>query len=325
LLGIRKGYNPVTLALCLQAFASLARANPGRREEYRAAMQPLLAEIVRLRSPGFADACWGYDFDWEARYARIPAFMPTVVATGFVTNAIFRAREFLDPGEVHGLLTSAVRFLRHDLNRIEGQDGEFCYSYSPSDRNVVLNATMKGARLLAQTWTLTGDGSMAEEARKTVRYVMRHQRPDGAWVYQLERATTAWVDNFHTGYVLDCLDEYMRLTGDTGPAPELERGVRYYLDRFFEAGEIPKYYDVRRDPVDATAAGQSLLTLVRFRELGRARAVALWMIAHMQDPRGFFYYQRRRGFTVRIPYMRWSNAWMLAGLAALWECRNDLV
>ena len=115
------------------------------------------------------------------------------------------------------------------------------------------------------------------------------------------------------------------LTADSGPAEGLRRGLQYYLGHFFEAGEIPRYYDVRRDPVDSTAAAQSLLTLIRFGEVGRARAVALWMIAHMQDPQGFFYYQRRRAYTIRTPYMRWSNAWMLAGLAALWECRNDLV
>jgi hypothetical protein len=323
LLGIRPGYNPVTLALCLQAFASRARAASGDRERYRCAMEGLVDEIERLQSPGFSGPCWGYDFDWEARYARFPAFMPTVVATGFVTNALYLSRDLLDGGRVQRLLEGASRFVLRDLHRTPEGDA-FCFSYGPEDRSVVLNATMKGARLLAQAFALGGDPELERDARDTVRFVMRHQREDGAWVYQLEKRNTAWVDNFHTGYVLDCLEEYARLTGDTEVREGMDRGLRYYVEHFFDEGEIPKYYDVHRYPVDCSAAAQSLLTLVRFGRIGLACAVARWMIEHMQDHRGYFYYQRTRWYTNHIAYMRWSNAWMFAGLATLWEHKYDL-
>jgi len=37
----------------------------------------------------------------------------------------------------------------------------------------------------------------------------------------------------------------------------------------------------------------------------------------MLDPEGFFYYQVRRTHTVKIPYMRWSQAWGVRALAEL--------
>jgi hypothetical protein len=37
----------------------------------------------------------------------------------------------------------------------------------------------------------------------------------------------------------------------------------------------------------------------------------------MQDSRGHFYFQKRRLFTNRIAYMRWSQAWMLKALACV--------
>ena len=46
-----------------------------------------------------------------------------------------------------------------------------------------------------------------------------------------------------------------------------------------------------------------------------ARRVAAWALRELFDPRGFFYYQKRRLRTVRTPYMRWSQAWMAYGLA----------
>jgi len=38
--------------------------------------------------------------------------------------------------------------------------------------------------------------------------------------------------------------------------------------------------------------------------------IAKWTIDNIQDEKGYFYYQRYRFFTNKIPYMRWSQAWM---------------
>ena len=49
---------------------------------------------------------------------------------------------------------------------------------------------------------------------------MNHQQDSGAWPYSIGDART-WADNFHTGYILECLLEYQRLSGDqsTGGHP----------------------------------------------------------------------------------------------------------
>ena len=79
----------------------------------------------------------------------------------------------------------------------------------------------------------------------------------------------------------------------------------------------PKYYADKTFPIDATACGQSLLTLCRFGDLETATRVADWTIHKMQCPDGHFAYQVRRRRLVRIPYMRWSSAYMYAGLSRL--------
>jgi hypothetical protein len=50
-----------------------------------------------------------------------------------------------------------------------------------------------------------------------------------------------------------------------------------------------------------------------------AEQIAQWAITNLRDENGFFYYQRRRLQKVRIPYMRWSEAWMIYALARLRE------
>ncbi len=53
--------------------------------------------------------------------------------------------------------------------------------------------------------------------------------------------------------------------------------------------------------------------------LEQAEKIALWALGNLRDGRGFFYYQRRRFYTVRTPHMRWSQAWMLYALSRLSE------
>ena len=50
-----------------------------------------------------------------------------------------------------------------------------------------------------------------------------------------------------------------------------------------------------------------------------AEKIASWAVHHLYDARGFFYYQRRRFYTVRTPYIRWAQAWMMYALARLLE------
>jgi hypothetical protein len=54
-----------------------------------------------------------------------------------------------------------------------------------------------------------------------------------------------------------------------------------------------------------------------------AEKIAAWAIDNLRDRSGYFYYQRRRLFTVRTPFMRWTQAWMLYALARLLEEKTD--
>ena len=322
LLGIKKGYNPVTLGLALQSVAYLLKLQPDGKELYLKSGEYLLGEIEHSSSKGYSGHCWGYDFDWQARYASIPAFCPTIVATGIVTNGLFEYYRRTQNSRAIGMCKSAAKFVLNDLYRtIEGDT--FCFSYSPGDKQVY-NATMKGARLLAQVYSVTGEKNFCEEAEKTVRFVVNNQRADGSWTYSQGDSRT-WVDNFHTGYVLDCLDEFMKMTGRLEYKSHLEKGVAFYVNNFFVDNKVPKYYSNSLYPIDLTAGAQSILTLARFGHLEMAISVAVYLIEEMQDVDGFFYYRKGRFFKNKISYMRWSNAWMYAALSYLQLRIHDLV
>lgn len=315
LLFIRKGFNPVTLGLCIQAYCNLIQLLPDKESIYKTEIDFCINALEKLSSPGYSGYCWGYDFDWEARYATMPAYTPTVVATGFITNALFKYYMLTNDEKAFKLLKSSVKFVTKDLNK-SFEDESFCYSYSPIDKQRVLNATMKGARLLVQVYSLTKEESLYEEAKKTVDYVVKQQEQNGAWSYSIGDARE-WVDNFHTGYILDCIDEYINLSGDKKYERNLKLGVDYYVKNFFTENGVPKYFDNSIYPIDSTAAAQSIITLLRFSYLEKAVKVADWMIHNMQSKEGFFYFQKHKFFINKINYMRWSNAWMFLALSQL--------
>jgi hypothetical protein len=157
---------------------------------------------------------------------------------------------------------------------------------------------------------------MLDSAARSVRYALAHQLPSGAWPYGANDART-WSDNFHTGYILDCLSAYRRLGGETNLDGPIEHGWRYYRGQFFADDMTPKYYDTSAEPLDATACAQSIITLCEFGDVHAAARVAERSLKLLGLPDGSFAYQRRRGRTLSTPFLRWSSAWMYCALARL--------
>ncbi len=58
------------------------------------------------------------------------------------------------------------------------------------------------------------------------------------------------------------------------------------------------------------------------RPLRNSRKIAEWTIANMIGPDGNTYYQKRRFYTVKTPFIRWGQAWMAYGLASLIEAES---
>jgi hypothetical protein len=109
--------------------------------------------------------------------------------------------------------------------------------------------------------------------------------------------------------------------------PALERGYQYWKKSFFLADGWPKYYDDDPYPADAHAGASAIVTFLELGDLDPestklAESVARWTIANLRAKQGFFYYQKRKFYIVKKPYMRWSQAWMLYGLARLLEEGN---
>ena len=277
---------------------------------------------------GYHGACWGYNFDWQARRIFLfPKGTPTVVATNFCATALMEAYEITKEQRYLNIALSAAEFVKEDLHRHECEEG-FLFSYSKLQGNdTVYNASLLGSRVLSYCYKYTGKEEYKTLAEESVKACCRGQREDGAWVYGL-LPVQGWVDSFHTGYNLDGLIAYEEQTGDTKYHEYIEKGFKYYIENFFEADGTPKYYDNQMYPIDIHCPGQLMVTLSRLHKFeeyqGLAEKVMDWTIKNMQDKKGYFYYQLKKGISSKISYMRWSNAFMFCAMSYyLLEKVND--
>ena len=315
---IQKGRNPVTIGLSLQAYSYLYKNNDISRNDYLDKIKFLINELEQMSCKGFSNSCWGYDFDWEARYAKIKANRPTVVATAIITNALFLAYKVVNIKKAKKLVISAAEFVLNDLNIIFENDC-ICFSYSPYDKQKVFNASIKGARILIQAYSLSGNEDYLKYATKAVKFVINNQALNGSWYYSLNKNGN-WVDNYHTGYILDCLYEYQTLSNDHSFNDNLLSGYTFYKSNFITKDGIPKFYHNKIFPIDCTAASQFILTLTKFGDFDIAMKVSEWMISNMQKKNGSFKFRKYKYFSINTSFMRWSNAWMLASFSYLY-CR----
>lgn len=328
LFGVPKEYNAKGIGLFLQGYCNLFRLleqNPkleetfGTKEDVLGQIQELAELLINLRSKGYHGSCWGYNFDWQSRRLFLfPAYCPTVVATSFCAAALMDAYEITRKQEYLDVALDSANFILNDLH-LDDYDGEKMISYSPLYGNdLVSNASLLGSKVLSYCYKYTGNEEYLKVARSSVRACCKGQREDGAWTYS-QIPPKLWVDSFHTGYNLDGLIAYEDQTGDKDYHENIERGFDYYINHFFNDDGSPKYYDNQQYPIDIHCPGQLLVTLHRlhkfeeYKEL--AEKVLAWTIENMQDEKGYFYYQLKKGVSSKIPYMRWSNAFMFYAMS----------
>jgi hypothetical protein len=312
--------------IALFALAALANYRRRKTVEAEREAQTLIGELLKLRISGYSGAAWGYNFDWQSRHFFAPRGTPMGVPTAFAARALLQAADAFQQQSYLEIARTSCEFILHDLNRTFETEEELCFSYSPIDRTCVFNASLLAAETLAAVGAVTGETQLCDFSVRAARYVVNRQRADGAWLYGVA-ANQGWVDNFHTAYVLQSLSLILktcsahdaRLFGDA-----LQRGYEFWRERFFLADGWPKYYDDALYPADTHSGAAAIVALLELRHLDQeaqllAKIIAAWILNNMRDRRGFFYSQRRRFFTLKTPFMRWSQAWTAYALARLLE------
>jgi hypothetical protein len=318
LVGIPKTQNAKGIALFL---AGLLKVSPLRTLSHEDLAGTMVERLIALRSPDTPYWCWGYSFPWQTRSMVVPRGAPNLVCTSFVANALLDAYERRGDRRCLSMAASAAEYFVKELYWTEGSSvAGFSYPI-PSLRLRIHNSNFLGAAVCCRVSSHTGDKRFLAPALRVARYSAAQQHEDGSWDYG-EHPTQRWIDNFHTGFNLCALRSIARYAGTSEFEPCIRRGLEFYRSHFFRTDGAPRYFHDRTYPVDIHSVAQGIITLLELRDLDRdnvrlAQSVYRWAMDHMWDDRGFFYYRVLRWGTIRTPFMRWSQAWMLLAMSTL--------
>ncbi len=316
LLGVPHGRSAAALAQVASGYA--LGAIPG--EAGPARLSQTLGALEQLRCQAYEEPCWGYHFDVQTRVFFYPRDAPNTIATAFAGLALIDAYESTRDARLLALATGAGEFFLHHVPQTEDGDGAF-FGYLAGDRTPIHNANALVCALLARLGKHADRHEMRRAAEAGLRWTIGLQRPDGSWPYG-ERPHLSWVDNFHTGYVLDSLMYSNEAGVDIDGGAALERGLDYYHRALFLDDGTPKYLPDSIYPIDAQCVAQGIQTMA----LAGSRFPTCYEFAwtvfdfaqrRMRRDDGSYVFQRRRRWSNATPHIRWMAAPMFAALSRL--------
>lgn len=318
ILGIKPGMSTKGMGFFAQGYLRLWQTHGDAAHLEKAKF--CLQWLMKNRCPQFKGSAWGNHFDYQSRGGNISKGMPTIVWTGLIGHAFLDAYEILGDKQYLEVAKSACDFILDELGWQEFKEG-ILLRYYPNADILVHNSSMIGASLLARVHSLSPNPRYREMAERAIQFTLHHQTAEGAWYYGVGKKW-AWIDSFHTAYVLESLFIFCRFTGLTKYEPSLRKGYRYFVETFFLSDGTPRYYDNKTLPIDIQCASQAIQTLINLRELhpdsvATAMNVADWTITNMQDKTGYFYYRKYPLMTNKTPTLHWGQATMFAALAVL--------
>jgi hypothetical protein len=311
LLRIPADHNAMAIALVASGYARLAASGDASGG---ASARRWLDWLVKNHTGGDALA-WGYHFPVQTRFFGYNRGTPNAIATSFAAHALLDGLELLGDRRYIAPLRAAARFVSDELLVASSRP---YFRYVRSEEELVHNANVLIAGFLARTCRALNDEDIAAPVSETVQTTLAAQRDDGSWPYA-ETSGHHWVDNFHTAYVLESLSYCV----DVPRVREaLERGYCYWMDHMFLPDGSPTFGPGRVYPHDAQAYSQAVETHVAMIGLSgaaydHARRAAEVLVAAMVAPDGAVYFQRRRWWTNRVVFMRWSAAPAFRALAGL--------
>ena len=322
LFGIKKQVNAKAMGLFTSAYINLYRAEKQNKHLEKA--KQCIDWLIDNPSKGYSGLCWGYPFDWQSR-VFIPKGTPSGVVSSTCGHAFWEFYQLTQKRRYLEICESICKFYLNDLNIDVVDDNRICFSYTPVDNFHVHNANLFIAESLIRVGTEIDNSEFVRMGMKALNYTLDEQNPDGSFYYWGPPDKLLYnIDHYHTGFVLRALYSIYKITKEQQLFLKIEKCYRHYLENLFENNMIPKLKPDSKYPTNIHSCAEAILCLSTLSEdfpegLETLERTTTWTIENMQDKRGYFYYMILPKRIIKIPYIRWAQAWMLNALSMCYK------
>lgn len=320
----KQGYATAHAQLVL-GFLNLHRLT--RDPAYLQTARVLGGELRQLSIPGYSGCCWGYPFDWQNKRGLWRKNTPYITATPYCFEALAGLFEATREEQFRVLAGSAAEFVHTDLRDTATTANAAAASYSPTDQTQVVNASAYRAFVLIDAAWRFDRPAYLDKARRNINFVLETQRPDGSWLYAVDTPAEAFIDHFHTCFVLKNLFKLNRYAGSEDVRKAIHKGFAYYRSALFDAEDNPRYFAV-----------QPRAQIVRLELYNFAEAITLGALLKDEVPGAFELAHKlarrvrerfqladghfvtrvyRGGLRHTLPFLRWPQSQMFYAITNL--------
>jgi hypothetical protein len=312
---------PIADAHYAMGFAYLFQAQG--RSEYFERAEHFLNELIKARSPGFREYCWGYPFDWVTRNGTIPAGTPLITSTPYMYEAFLQMHRIEPRPEWRDIMASIAKHAATEIKAFRTSERASSSSYSPFDGGGVINAAAYRSFLLTSASRELGIDGYLPAAERNLYFVLESQNRDGSWNYAVD-GVRDFVDHFHTCFVLKALAKIHSITGNPDCLTAILRGAAYYRSELFDADGLPKPFSraprmtvyIRELYDCAECINLCILLKDRVPDLGDTlETVVEGVLRNWVLPSGAFRARRLHVGWDSVPMHRWGQSQMFRSLA----------
>jgi len=294
----------------------------------------LADDLLTQSVPGYHGLGWGYPFDWQHANGLMPKGTPHITATPYAYEAFTRLFDLTGEDQYLQVARAITEFVFADLNDTPTSSDAAASSYSPHDHSKVVNASAYRAFVLFDAARRFGNDALETKAWRNLRFILQSQREDGAWLYAMDDPSQAFIDHFHTCFVLKNLCKLNRHLQCPEVESAIRRGYGWYRKALFDARDNPKSYAVAPrlqivqlemyDYAEAITLGALLKDKIP-QAFALAGKLAAQLIRRHQLPAGPWVTRvYRGGIRHTLPFLRWPQSQLFLALTNFLVARDQL-
>jgi hypothetical protein len=293
----------------------------------------LADELLSQSIPGYSGYCWGYPFDWQNVNGLMPKGTPHITATPYCYEVFTRLFDLTGEDRYLEVARSITAFVYQDLKDTPTGKDAAASSYTPNDCGKVVNASAYRAFVLFDAARRFQSEDFRTKAWKNLQFILQSQRTDGSWLYAIDNPAEAFIDHFHTCFVLKNLHKINRDLQSTAVREAIERGYKWYRKALF---------DKEDNPISFAIAPR--VQIVRLEMYNFAEAISLGVLLKHNIPEGFALAEKLAarlmhgyglpaghwvtrvylgGVRHKVPFMRWPQSQLFLALTNLLVAARD--
>ncbi len=327
-LGIKKDYNPTALSLFIDGYVNLYKIYGGKKYIKKAnSLKDILYKLSCIQTDN--EIGWGRNFKFITTKETHELNKPLTFLNAKLTISLLNLYEVTQEKLILENAKKAICSILVNGRVFKTKEGTYVGYSSDSQPRYIFNASILTAELIIkclyhshQDDIVINDLSIKELAQKLIDTVLEKQQSDGKWFYGYNYDFSLLKNiDFHQGFVADALlgiskySEYRK--NDLVKAHEL--GVNFmYHEQITDAGKF-KWRLPKKLPIDIHNQAQGIISLSRNNISNKhnlkLNSIVEYTINNLFDfDKGYFYYQKNRFYTIKIPFIRWGEGWMFFAL-----------